>query len=167
MQEYSNNILQTLFLKNRVGKFLPWAAVLFTIAVFVINLSDVIDKLQNNVFSFAGDTIIIVVAFVGTTLIAWAELLLGHLLAELMGLLLFATAMAMVHGPWVLFSVVVLFIGYGTARTPFLQKSFYPKALLSSLAWFTRQERDFPVAKFASLSKIPYQLFPVSCILLN
>jgi hypothetical protein len=166
MKDYIEDILQTLSIKNLAVRFGFWAAVIAT-AALLVGREKVIDLLQNNDFGFWGDALIVSLSYVSIALIAWAKLIFYYCLGSAAGLVIVAAALAMTYAPVVLVGSSLSLIVYCVIQRPLPQKSFYPQALLSSVYWFNRQDRDFPVAKFASYSKIPYQLFPVSCILLS
>lgn len=56
-----------------------------------------------------------------------------------------------------IFRIAIEFIGFVT--------KLFPHVNLTHTVQYYKS--DIPLAKFASLEKIPFQLFPVSCILLN
>lgn len=165
MKDYIRHFLHTLSPTNLVGLW-P-GAVLIAIAAFVFGFGKLIDLLQGNNVGFWGDTAIVTITFLGVTLLAWAKLIFYYCLWSLIGLVLIAGTLAMASLPWFVVIPFVIFVGYGTIRNPLPQKSFSPKALFISTLWRIRQERGFPVTKISSHSKVPYLLFPVSCILLN
>jgi hypothetical protein len=142
-------------------------AVVVVLSFFLSRYGHAVANLEANKFGLLGDMLIIGLAFlflVALFLLAWVT---GRSAVWLCCKMFLAAPLAMLQMQWNLINSKVSSLGVSLkcgithATRTGVSLIICPKSLVN------RSLREYPLAKTPSPSKHPYQLFPLSCTLLN
>lgn len=139
-------------------------SVLITLACFVGSFSCVQSMAQTNTLGLLGNFLAITLALVVLVMLNFAGGLSGHLAGWVGEIVCIATLRAMVlsqASSIILLSLFIRLCRWLTSCMNQLSKGSF----LGD--WHCSASQNIPLVKLASPSKLPYRLYPISCILLN
>lgn len=139
-------------------------APLMALIAFVWDAPRILASLQANPFGSLLDSVVLVLAFIMLTFILYGSFLGGQLGAWLWDRIFDATLLAIVQMQRLPANTWQMGKSFFRLVVPAIQH--VPADFLLH-RWFEKYHLVYPLAKLPSRSTLPYELFPVSCILLN